>query len=231
MDDLRTLLHDNTAPSAPAPSPSLVRADLARGRTALRRRRTRRGARGSLMALAAAGVVALVVQGAPGGGPSTTATPPAASSTLAATSLAAYTGKQPVGFTIDKVPTGWGVQVLDVYTLLLAPAEQAGQDAVDENGAMSVADKIYVRTTDLIPDLTGGTRVDVGGSPGRLFRGQSEYRDGPPVASKAKTLYVEQPSGAYLTVQVWDASSWTDAQIAELGASIHPTDATVTNNS
>lgn len=232
MDDLRTLLHERTTLTA-TPSPSLVQDDLARGRTALRRHETRRGARGAVMAVAAAGVVALATQGALGGGASTTASRPAATtappaiSSAPAVSLVSFTGQQPAGFTIDTVPAGWGVVRSDADGLLLAPAGTGDRNSTDRE--VSLVDKIAVMQINTAAGMDGtDVSVDVGGAPGTLFTMQDEGPDGKPVASKTKTLYVKQPSDTYLAVQVWDASAWTDAQIAQLGAGIHPTDTATT---
>jgi hypothetical protein len=39
-----------------------------------------------------------------------------------------------------------------------------------------------------------------------------------------RTLFMEQSSGAYLTIQVWDGLGWDNARIAEFAASVHVTD-------
>lgn len=222
MTDLRTLLHENTTPSTnTTTSPSLIDEDLARGRTALRRRRARRGSRAGLMAVAVAGVVAFAAQGALPGASSTTAAPPTSSSVLGVATLVAFTGAQPTGFTIDKVPAGWDVQDLTVNQLLLAPAGLANSDT------NNFVDKIIVGLTDR-PTGVQPVTVNVGAATGELFTMLEPGPTGDPVPGKAKTLYVPQPSGKYLSIQIWDASTWATQQIGELGAGIHPTSAATT---
>ena len=44
-------------------------------------------------------------------------------------------------------------------------------------------------------------------------------------AGDTRTLFVQQDSGVYLTIQVWDGLGWDNARIAEFAASVHVTDA------
>jgi hypothetical protein len=113
MMDLRNRFEE-IAGSAVPPTAAQIDADLIRGRHALRRRRAVRTIAGSAFAVAAA--VAAFSVTAVGGGPSgvapghpTATEPPAAGDQV---QLVAYTGKQPKGFTIEKVPDGWFIGAL-----------------------------------------------------------------------------------------------------------------------
>lgn len=221
MTDLRTLLHENATPSPDIrASHSLLEDDLARGRSALRRRRSRRGVRTGLVAVASAGAIAFAALGGLPGGGSTTATGPTsppASATLGPVSLVDFTGTEPVGFTIDKVPSGWEVQSSNADQLLLAPVGLANKDT------NNFADKIVVSLGDALPEELPGTDVAVGSATGTIFTMEDYDANDKPIPSLTKTLFVPQPSGSYLSIQIWDASGWTNAQIAEFGAGIHPT--------
>lgn len=222
MNDLRTLLHENNSSSSTPIPTSLVDDDLARGRAALHRRRARRSVRAGLVGVAAAGVIAFAIQGAVPNGARTTATPPATSTTLGAVTLVDYTAEQPAGFTIDKVPAGWAVQDSKTYQLLLAPVGTKNDDT------NNFADKIIIELSD---QATGVNPIDVsvGAVTGTIYSMTDVDAKGNPIVGNVKTLYVKQPSGAYLAIQIWDASTWTNKQIAQFGAGIHPTgDATKT---
>jgi hypothetical protein len=58
-----------------------------------------------------------------------------------------------------------------------------------------------------------GTAVKVGGKPGFLITPEGQ--------SAGRSLYVKQPDGVYLIVQIWDAQGWTDDAIVEFAAGIH----------
>jgi hypothetical protein len=223
MTNLRTLLEQAGGPaSSQTPPAALVQADLARAHRALRHERVGRGTRGGLLAVAAAGVVAVIVQtGSPTDAtPESTATPPPSSSTAGVgdTRMVAYTGTQPVGFTIDALPRGWEVQGVDTGVLTLAPAGIADRDPNSFSG------KVAVFLEDLPPAATGDRvrPVQVGTTTGLLFENDL-HTDGD--RSGGTTLFVAQPSGTQLAVQVWSGLDWSDTAIAELGEAIHVTDA------
>ncbi|WP_328291834.1 hypothetical protein OG218_03610 [Kineococcus sp. NBC_00420] len=223
MTNLRTLLDQASGPASPhTPPAGLVQADLARAHRGLRRERVGRGARGGLLAVAAAGVVAVLVQtGSPTGAtPERAATPPASSSAAGVgdTQMVAYTGTQPAGFTLDALPRGWEVQGVDAGVLTLAPAGIADQDP------NSFAGKVAVFLENL-PQAATGDRVrpvQVGTTTGLLF--ESDLNTGGDRLG-GTTLFLAQPSGTQLAVQVWAGLGWSDTDIAALGAAIHVTDA------
>jgi hypothetical protein len=196
-------LHDRLsriAGEAGDPSAEQVDADVNRGRRALRHRRAVRGAGASVFAVAA--LMAAVAYGT-STVPQPASTPPAASARLVA-----YQGQQPKGFTIDKVPSGWEVQGVDLGVLTIAPV-----DAKDKNPNAFV-DKIAVMLQSADDQSTPtGTAVTVAGRPGLINQaGGVEY---------GENLWVKQPNGIWLLIQVWDARGWTDADLVEFAGGIH----------
>ncbi|GIF05837.1 hypothetical protein [Actinoplanes siamensis] len=222
MTTLRDQLAD-LAGSPGEPTTAQADADLARGRTALRRRRVLQTATGSAFAIAvAAAALAFTTTGAPG----PDSAPLAAGTTAAATTgtvsfdLVAYTGKQPAGFSVDKIPSGWEVQGITESALTLAPvgakprnsAEPLGNVADDDPS--SFVGKVGVMLQSLDEKGTPrGDRIEVGDRTGTLVKKQGD--------TDGRTLYLPQPNGINLQVQVWDGIGWTPAQIAEFAAGIH----------
>jgi hypothetical protein len=199
-------LHDRLARIAgPAAEPSAAEADadLARGRRALRRRRSVRTFGASAFAVAAlAAAVTIGTQTGP------TTTPNNAPAQALATRLVAYEGKQPQGFTIDKVPAGWEIQGGDAAGLTIAPENAA-------NKSPNVyLDKILITLQSKSDHSTPtGTQLDVGGKPGVLDA--IEGLDG------GKNLWVKQPDGVWMLVQIWDARGWAQQDIVEFADGIH----------
>ncbi|MDG4830598.1 hypothetical protein O7627_14990 [Solwaraspora sp. WMMD1047] len=199
-------LHDRLARIAgPAAEPSAAEADadLARGRRALRRRRSVRTLGASAFAVAAlAAAVTIGTQT----GPTTTANN--APAQVFATRLVAYEGKQPQGFTIDKVPAGWEIQGGDAANLTIAP-----ENAANKSPNVYV-DKILITLQPKSDHSTPtGTQLDVGGKPGVLNAAEGQYG--------GKNLWVKQPDGVWMLVQIWDARGWTQQDIVEFADGIH----------
>jgi hypothetical protein len=217
-----TNLHDRLdllAGPAPAPSPAQADADLARGRRALRRRRAVQQVGASVFAVAA--VAAVVTYGTSGdnAAPKPEAGPvsvgpvpvePAApvSPQTVATRLVAYHGEQPKGFTIDKVPDGWEVQGVSAAALTIAPI------GFEDQHPDSFVGKIVVMLQSADDKSTPtGTKVDVDGKPGVI--------NDPDDPGHTRNLWVKQPNGIWMQVQIWDARGWTPASMAEFAAGIH----------
>jgi hypothetical protein len=215
MSDLRTLLHE-AAPQPTAVSELVVERDLARARRALRLRRGRRtGIVGGLVAASALVAVAVVN---PGGTPSTpTATSsPSSRSDVPGIALVAYTGAQPAGFELDKIPAGWAVRDSTSGLLTLAPEGDTTPPA--DGGPTSLVGTIAVSIQG-DSGIPSGVRLDdvtVDGRPAVIAHMKG--------AGDTRTLFIEQPSGTYLTIQVWDGLGWDNARIAEFAASVHVTD-------
>ncbi len=199
-------LHDRLARIAgPAAEPSAAEADadLARGRRALRRRRSVRALGTSAFAVAVLAVAATYGNQA---APATTP-PDKAPAQVVATRLVAYEGKQPQGFTIDKVPAGWEIQGGGVGHLTIAP-----QNAADKNPDAFV-NKIAIMLQSKDDHSTPtGTQLDVGGKPGVLNVAQGSHG--------GKNLWVKQPDGLWMLVQIWDAHGWTQQDIVEFADGI-----------
>jgi hypothetical protein len=207
MTELHDRLDRLAGPAVPA-TEDQADADLARGRRALRRRRTAAGAASGVFAVAAAAaVIAYGVADRPAAhpaAPSAVAQAPA----VASAKLVAYHGDQPQGYTIDKVPAGWEIQGDSNYVLTLAP-----KNATDKNPDTWIGKiAIMLQSKDQHTWPTG-TPVTVDGKKGLITA--------PEAGSGARSLYVMQPNGVGLIVQIWDAKGWTDDAIVEFGAGVH----------
>lgn len=219
MSDLRTLMHQSADLAPAAVRMSAVDADLARGRQALRRRRARRMSAGSgLLVATAVGAMAVVSNGLqpPLHRPSDT-TSTVQPDSGAAIEMVAYTGAQPSGYVLDKVPSGWTVRDDTASVLTLAPADATTPDAGPE-GAISFEGTIAITTQ---PDtgLPTGVQLDdveVAGAPAVIahLKGSGDTR----------ALFLQQPSGDYLVIQVWDDLNWDNEHIAQFASSVHVTD-------
>ena len=207
MMELHDRLDRLAGPAAPVTS-SQVEADLARGRRALRRRRTVKGAATGVFAVAAA--TAALTYGTtsrpvapPAAAPQAVAPRPA----VADTRLVAYHGAQPKGYTIDKVPAGWEIQGVDPSVLTIAPVGDKDKDPHVWVG------KIAIMLQSLGEKGTpAGTALRVAGKPGVLGAGDELH---------SNSLNVMQPNGIYLIVQIWDARGWSNGAIVECAAGIH----------
>jgi hypothetical protein len=212
MSDIRSLLHE-ASPAHSAPSATAVEADLARGHSALRRRRAGRLSAGTgLVAAAAVGTFVLI---GPHDSPGAPSTGPSTSTTQRATpvELVAYTGEQPVGFTLDEVPAGWSVADSTTTALTLAPKGAALDEPSD---GTSFVGKIAITTQDEgAPAGVELAEVTVGSRPAVVM---GDGTDG------TRTLFVQDPSGRYVSIQVWKGLGWDDARIAEFASSVHLTD-------
>ena len=206
MMDLQERLGRIAGQGVPA-TVAQVEADVARGKRALRHRRTLQRAGASAFVVAA--LTAAVAYGAADHSTGRTVPPAAAGSrTVVTARLVAYTGEQPKGFTIDKVPAGWEIQGVSQFSLTIAPV-----DAADKNPDVFV-DKIGImlqsKDDKTVPT---GTAVPVGGKPGVLAPAQG--------VEHGKNMWVKQPDGVWMLVQIWDASGWTQDEIVEFAAGIH----------
>ncbi|AEV82740.1 hypothetical protein ACWT_1721 [Actinoplanes sp. SE50] len=227
MTTLRDQLAD-LAGSPGAPTTVQAEADLARGRAALRRRRILQSAAGSALVVA---VAAAAVGFGSAGGPSGAGTPLAGGTTAAATSapagtaafdLVSYTGKQPAGFSVDRVPAGWEVQGVTESSLTLAPVGAKPHNSAVPQGDVADSDPnsyvgkvaVMLQSVDEHGAMPGKPeKVSVGGREG-FFAKRSDAGDG-------ITLFVKQPNGINLEVQVWDGIHWSRDQIVAFTAGIH----------
>ncbi|MEV4345292.1 hypothetical protein AB0J83_12520 [Actinoplanes sp. NPDC049596] len=235
MSDLRHHFERIAGPVQPTPTSAQTEADLARGRSALRRRRTVQTIAGSAFGVAAlVAAFAVATSGGPGeaGAPTAAESPAVERSAGArpapAVELVAYKGEQPKGFTVDKVPAGWFIQNDDNYSLVFAPdkAKNPGPDVnpsadplYDPNSFM---DKIVVmlESKDQSGPSRKGKTVKVGDQEGLLLKSLNGETPAPD-SDTGWELWVKQPSGIYMIVQVWEGLGLSESQIVELGAGVH----------
>jgi hypothetical protein len=212
MMELHDRLDRLAGPAVPA-TPSQAEADLARGRRALRRRRTVKGAATGVFAVAAAtAALAYGTTSHPASRPDASrpaASPPVASPRTGAvtTTLVAYKGDQPKGYTIDKVPAGWEIQGMDPTVLTIAPVNDKNKDPHVWIGKIAIMLQSKGETA-----RPSGKAMKVGGKAAVL-----DDVDNLP----GKSLYVMQPNGIYLIVQIGDARGWSNEKIVEFAAGIH----------
>lgn len=190
-----------------APTTEDANSDLDRGRRALRRRRAVQKLAGSAFALVAlaAGVVIANANAPATTTPSAGKNPGAISAP--ATRLVAYTGSQPKGYTIDKVPDGWEIQADTTSALVLAP-----KNAPDKNPQSFVGKiAIMLQSTDQkgVPE---GKKAKVGDAAGVLVNG---------TGNDGVTLWVEQPNGVYLLLQFWNGLGLSEQDMLGIGAGVH----------
>ncbi len=236
---------DTLAGPEVTPTMNDINADLDRGRRALRKRRTVQSIAGSAFAVAAlAAGIAVVTTG---NAPATTA-PIAAQSQGqgptpdgVATRLVAYTGSQPKGYTIDKVPNGWEIQADNEYSLILAPKDALDKDPNSFVGKIG----IMLQSKDQ-KDAPQGKKVKVGDLSGVLvpeeeitdptvLRLQQEAKreaiakGGPSAApflvpddaNDGATLWVKQANGVHLLVQFWEGLGLSEQDMLDIGAGVH----------
>ncbi|MET0448237.1 MAG: hypothetical protein ABW004_07505 [Aeromicrobium sp.] len=213
MSDLRTLMHEAAGASDHAVTDSIVDADLVRARRALRRRRASRLSAGSgLIAAAAVGALVLVGPGGSTSGPTGTTTSAAPAT---AVDLVAYTGTQPVGYTLDRVPVGWEVHHDDVGLLTLAPSGAVLAADSEDEPQLEGTIAVMTQSDTGVPTGVQLDDVEVGGEPAVIAHMQG--------SGDTRTLFEKQPSGVYLVIQVWDGLGWSNDQIADFASSVHIT--------
>jgi hypothetical protein len=201
------------------PTTDQIEADLYRGRRALRRRRVTQSAAGSVFAVAAiAAAFTFTTAGSPASvtpaqpqaiAPATVPAGPSATTGDAAPKieLKSYTGKQPKGFILDKVPAGWEVQGVTEAVLTLAPIGIADQEVNSFEGKVAVMLQSVDDTA-----TPKGEVVKVGKDRGVLKKAEDQ--------TDGWTLFVDRKSGPRLQVQVWDGLGWTGEQVVEFAAGI-----------
>lgn len=232
---------DTLAGPEVTPTTEDVNSDLDRGRRALRRRRTVQKLAGSAFAVMA---LAVGVTVANTGTPAPT-TPGAGRNPGAinapATQLVAYTGSQPKGYTIDKVPDGWEIQADTTSALILAPKKALDKDPQSFVGKIG----IMLQSTDQ-KDAPNGKKVKVGDGAGVLVpeqevtdpttlrlreeaKREAIAKGGPSAApflvddtaNDGATLWVEQPNGVYLLLQFWEGLGLSEQDMLDIGAGVH----------
>jgi hypothetical protein len=238
MTDLRSMLHEAAGPLGDPPDSRFADALVLRGQRALRRRRVGRLSTGSGIAAVAFAVLSgtMILVGQQG---------------RASTELVAYTGKQPVGFILDKVPEHWHVESIDTGHLTLAPNDMKGAS----KDPRELEGKIDVSLTLNVPTVSG-VNVQIDGQPGVIYENtrvdyepadtpatrtllvkqQSARRSVLPACDKAQEGTMKKndtdpkfspcgtaPRDAYLSVQVWGGLGWSTERIIDFANGIHVT--------
>ena len=191
--------------------------DLARGRGLLRRRR--------LVGLAGAATAVVVVALVPwaihaGGGPSVgaQASPTIRSGSASSTqpapthpatpvhsiALIAYEGKQPPGYQVAEVPSGWVVQGGNAYALVLAP-----QDDKDTSIDSFIGKLVVMLQSQGVGAPTVGTSQPVAGRPGRFD-----------VQDNTQILTYRGADGRWVVIQAPTSLGWDSARLAQFAAGV-----------
>jgi hypothetical protein len=214
--ELKTML-DNAAGTVRPPTDTDLAADLtadlARGRSALRRRRFTLATNGALALAVVGGLVVAGTSGAFDGSsaPDATAAAPAAPAGVTSTDLSsaiefvAYHGAQPEGFTVETVPDGWKVQGANAYVLLITPPSGVSPSLDDFVGKLAVMLESQ--------DASGpyeGKQIAVGDAQGVISRPGDGYGQ----------LHWTDAQGHHLVVQWPDDKQWTDQQVADFAAGV-----------
>ena len=215
--ELNTMLNNLAGTSRPTTDADLT-GDLARGRSALRRRRT-------LLtngALALAVIGGLVVAGTSGAfdsdskAPAVNAAPvaPSTGSAVPSTDLSsaiqfvAYTGKQPEGFTVATVPDGWKIQGVNSYALVIAPPTGV-DDQIDSFVGKLV---VMLQSQDENPD-PDGIPVSVGDHHGVMLDPGDGYA----------SIHYNDGSGHMVVVQWPNSAGWSKEDVAKFAAGVQVT--------
>ena len=210
MTDLNSMLNDAAGATRPATEADLA-GDLARGHSALRRRRFTLVTNGALALAVVGGLVVASTGVFDGSSPANApiiAGPSVPLDTTSAIQFVAYTGDQPAGFEVATVPDGWKLQGVNEYVLLIAPPS-----GVDPSLDVFIG-KIAVMLES--QDASGpyeGTEIAVGDTTGVLSRMGDGYGQ----------LHWTDANGHNLVVQWPDEGQWTDAQIADFAAGVQVT--------
>jgi hypothetical protein len=225
MTDI-TDLFAAVAPMAEQPSPETVDADIARGHRALalvhRRRLVRRSVVTTMsLVVVAVGVTATMQQhgtdanrhgAAAAKAPVTHATVHAAKRPVVpharAVRLVAYTGSQPAGFTVDRVPDGWHLSTSTQVALNINRQGDTNNDPDAFEGKLTVL--LQSRDAHGLPH---GTAVTVDGEPG-VVTGFGRY---------GESLTYGDTNGHTVIVQAPRILAWSDTQIVRFAEGVHVT--------
>jgi hypothetical protein len=189
-----------------APSSDIVDGDVARGHRALARVHHRQVVRRSLVTTVTLVVVAVAVTaGVQHGG---SAAQPRSSRPAAAVRLVSYTGSQPAGFTVDRIPDGWHLSGSTPSALTIDPAGDTDNDPDVFEGKLTV----LLQSQD-VHGLPAGTAVEVDGEPG-VVTAPDRY---------GEILTYDDTSHHILVIQAPRALAWSDAQIVQFAEGVHVT--------
>jgi hypothetical protein len=206
MNDLMAYHGIGTRGTSTPTSLAQVDADISRGRRAAHRRQVRQAGTGTaLVAVLAIGVSAVT---APTGQHHSTQAGVTATASLGI-KLVDFSGTQPSGFTLARVPQGWSIETSNPYFLVIAPTGMAHPDPENMVG------KLIVTFEPAPPTDLSGTSIAVGPGTG-LVRHDPDPSGGGPSA----LLDFQSPSGQWVRVQSSSALGWTDQQVAGFAAGV-----------
>jgi hypothetical protein len=219
-----------------APAPDEIadpRADLARGRALLRRRRLL-GAGGVAAAMAVGAVVPLVLQ--PGAGPashpaavqlhsplhkttshaakshpslpSSGASSPAGQRHVGHVALVAWTGTQPPGYEVSWMPKDWVVQGSNPYALTIAPPGDRDTDANSFLGKL-----VVMLQSASVTSQPAGVPQPVDGRTG-FFEPASQ------AGANTDILTFKVADGQWVVVQAPTSLGWDSAQLAKFAGGV-----------
>jgi hypothetical protein len=217
VNDVKDLLN-LALDEAPAPSvPVDPRADLARGRRLLGRRRML-GAAGLTAVMALGALVPLALQaGTPAPGHSQAVKPPAASSPSSPSSpassrgsiaLVAWTGTQPPGYRVSWLPKGWVVLGSVPAALTIGPAGDKDTDPYSFLGKLTV----MLQSADVHSPPPGASQP-VNGRPG-IFQSAAQ------AGGDTEILTFQVASGKWVQVQAPMTLGWNSAELAKFAAGV-----------
>jgi hypothetical protein len=220
-----------------APTMQQVDQDLTRARGALRKRRGLQAAGGSVFAVAAAVAAFAVATSGTAAGPGNLDAQAPSAASAQSIQLVAWTGKQPKGFTVDKVPDGWFVQARDEYSLIIAPnkVKNPGPDVDPSKDPVydpkNATEKIAVFLQSKDEKAPTGKTTEVNGREVIMRkdpRGDVSDAKGFPSPEPERadgdygsTVFVKQDNGIWVLVQYWGGLGFTKQQMFELAAGVH----------
>jgi hypothetical protein len=237
MNDLKNLLERALDDGPVADAQIDPAADLARGRTRLRHRRTVTLAGTAAVALGLA-VIPLTLNGSTGSaGPSqaggSTRTGPltkasgSQSPTLPSLELVTYHGKQAPGYRVASTPKGWAIQGGDPFVLTIAPTNTKDKHYTSFVGKLVV----MLQSRDAKPPTEGTVQL-VDGRPGRLTVEEPAATDARKLAAGGKSGAAAQPAGGtqmltyqdakgrWIVIQAPTFLGWDGARLAQFAAGV-----------
>lgn len=197
MTDLRELL-DNAAGEPAAPTPDIVSSDVRRGRIALRRRRSFRGASALVLTTAAVAVALAVVPNIGGDGTTgRTIIAPGSSAASPGVALAPWdAGATPKPISPSVVPDGWTISGNEFALVLSRPGvTTSSDDFVGKLVAMLAGDTTPATDAQAVPFGSSKATISQQGS--------------------TTTLLFSLPDGRLMDVQAPRSLHWDTATLVE----------------
>ncbi len=208
MTDLATYHGVGTRLAATPVSSAQVDGDVIRARRAGHRRQMRRT--GTRTALAGALAVGAFAGAAPTSGHPSHHNATGARRAVGV-KLVDFSGAQPQGFTLGRVPQGWSVETSNPYYLTIAADGAAHVDPQELVG------KLIVTFGPAEPADTSlfGTPIAVG-----IGQGFVRHAPDPTGNGTAALLDYQSPSGQWVQVQSPSDLGWSDQQVADFAAGV-----------